>query len=68
MRAMDWQLLQGLFVNVGQGHLGSGSDSTPSPPGDPRIAGRSVKVKVPDTSAEDGSPVDLGEIVLIRDL
>jgi len=53
-----------LFVNVGQGYLGSGPDSTTSQPGDPRIAATGMKVTVPQAAADSGSPVDLGEIIL----
>jgi len=53
-----------LFVNVGQGYLGSGENSTTSPPGDPQIAQTGMRVTVPDAGADGGSPVDLGEIIL----
>jgi hypothetical protein len=53
-----------LFVNVGQGYLGSGSSSTASRPGDPQIAQTAMKVTVPDGSGDSGSPLDLGDIIL----
>ena len=53
-----------LFVNVGQGYLGSGSSSTASHLGDPQIAQTAMRVTVPDGSGESGSPMDLGDIVL----
>jgi len=53
-----------LFVNVGQGYLGSGSDSRTSYPGDPQIASTGMQVTVPNASADDEWPVDLGEIIL----
>jgi hypothetical protein len=56
-----------LFINVAQGYLGSGSNSTPSGPGDHRVASRGMKVSVPATSEGDASPFDLGEVVLIAD-
>ncbi len=54
-----------LFVNVGEGYLGSGQDSKPSTPGDPRIAATGIKITVPN--GEDAAAVDLGEIVLNAD-
>jgi hypothetical protein len=54
-----------LFVNVGQGYLGSGADSPTSDPGDPRIASTGMQITVPDAAGDNGWPVDLGEIVLI---
>jgi len=53
-----------LFVNVGQGYLGSGPTATTSPPGDPQIAQTGMRVTVPDASGESGSSLDLGEIIL----
>ena len=53
-----------LFVNVGQGYLGSGSNSATSQPGDPQIAQTGMRVTVPKATADAGSPVDLGEIIL----
>jgi hypothetical protein len=53
-----------LFVNVGQGYLGSGSSSKTSPPGDPQIAQTAMRVTVPDGSGDSGPPMDLGDIVL----
>jgi hypothetical protein len=53
-----------LFVNVGQGYLGSGSDSTTSRPGDPQIAQTGMRVTVPDAAGDSGSPVDLGDVIL----
>jgi RNA polymerase sigma factor (sigma-70 family) len=54
-----------LFVNVGQGYLGSGPDSTASRPGeDTQIAQASPRITVPDASADNGWPLDLGEIIL----
>jgi hypothetical protein len=53
-----------LFVNVGQGYLGSGSSSATSQPGDPQIAQTRMRVMVPEATADGGSPVDLGEIIL----
>jgi hypothetical protein len=54
-----------LFVNVGQGYLGSGPDSTASRPGeDTQIAQASMRMTVPDASADNGWPLDLGEIIL----
>jgi RNA polymerase sigma factor (sigma-70 family) len=55
-----------LFVNVAQGYLGSGQDSNPRPPGDPRIASTGMKVSVPD-AGESGSPLDIGDIILVAD-
>ena len=54
-----------LFVNVGQGYLGSGPDSTAGDPRNPQIASTGMQVTVPETSGDSGSPVDLGDIVLI---
>jgi RNA polymerase sigma factor (sigma-70 family) len=54
-----------LFVNVGQGYLGSGPDSTTSPPGDPRIASTGMQITVPVAAGDNGWPVDFGEIVLV---
>jgi len=56
-----------LFINVGQGYLGSGPDSRPSPPADPRIASAAPRITVPAISGEDASPLELGEIILIAD-
>jgi RNA polymerase sigma factor (sigma-70 family) len=54
-----------LFVNVGQGYLGSGPDSTASRPGeDTQIAQTAMRITVPDASGDNGWPVDLGEIIL----
>jgi RNA polymerase sigma factor (sigma-70 family) len=54
-----------LIVNVGQGYLGSGPDSTASRPGeDTQIAQASMKMTVPDASGDNGDPLDLGDIVL----
>jgi hypothetical protein len=53
-----------IFVIVGQGYLGSGSNSTTSPPGDPQIASTGMQVTVPAASENSGSPLDLGEIIL----
>ena len=53
-----------IFVGVGQGDLGSGSNSTTSPPGDPQIASTGMQVTVPDASGDNGWPLDLGEIIL----
>ncbi len=54
-----------LFVNVGQGYLGSGPDSTASRPGeDTQVAQASLRMTVPDASGDNGWPVDLGDIVL----
>jgi RNA polymerase sigma factor (sigma-70 family) len=55
-----------LFVNVAQGYMGSGMDSKPSLPGGARIAGTGMQVMVPD-SGQNGSPLDLGEVVLVAD-
>jgi hypothetical protein len=52
---------------VGQGYLGSGQDSKPSTPGDPRIAFAGLKIAVPEVSGTDVSPLDLGDISLIAD-
>lgn len=54
-----------LFVNVGQGYLGSGSASTTSQPGDPQIAQIALRVMVSDATGNSGAPVDLGGIALI---
>jgi RNA polymerase sigma factor (sigma-70 family) len=56
-----------LFVNVGQGYLGSGPDTTPGQPMESRIASTAARVTVGDDSGENGSPLDLGEVVLIPD-
>jgi hypothetical protein len=56
-----------LFVNVSQGYLGSGADSTRGNPSDPRIAATATKLTVPDSTADSASPVDLGEIILNAD-
>jgi hypothetical protein len=54
-----------LFVNVGQGYLGSGSASTTSPPGAPQIAQTGMRaVVVADAPGDRGLPVDLGEVIL----
>ena len=56
-----------LFVNVGQGYLGSGPDSAashPGDPGDPQIAFGGMELTVPDGSGDSGWPLDLGEIIL----
>jgi hypothetical protein len=53
-----------LFVNVGQGYLGSGPDSAASHPGDPQTAFGGMELTVPDASGDNGWPMDLGEIVL----
>lgn len=53
-----------LFVNVGRGYLGSGSDSRARPPEDPLIAQVSMKFSVPAPTADGGAPLDLGEIVV----
>ena len=53
-----------LFVNVGQGYLGSGTDSRDGRPGDPQIAQTAMRVAVPQDSGGGGSGLDLGEIVL----
>jgi RNA polymerase sigma factor (sigma-70 family) len=53
-----------LFVNVGQGYLGSGPDSIASHPGDPQIAQTGMQITVPAASENSGSPLDLGEIIL----
>ena len=53
-----------LFVNVGQGYLGSGSDSRTSPAGGPQIAQTGMRVTVPDTGGASGAPIDLGAITL----
>jgi RNA polymerase sigma factor (sigma-70 family) len=56
-----------LFIDVGQGYLGSGPDSSPSPPGDARIASIAKKFTVPEAAGEDASRLDLGDITLIAD-
>jgi hypothetical protein len=53
-----------LFVNVSQGNLGSGPDSTPRYPNDPQIASSGMKLEVPDASGDNGATMDLGEIIL----
>ena len=54
-----------LFVNVSQGSLGSGPDSTQRYPGfDPQIAWGGKKITVPEAGADSGLPMDLGEITL----
>jgi hypothetical protein len=53
-----------LFVNVAQGYLGSGLDSDPRTPSDPGIASTGIEVTVPD-AGPSGSPLDLGEVVLV---
>jgi hypothetical protein len=53
-----------LFIDVGQGYMGSGKDSIPSPPSDPRIAFAGMQVTVPDTAPDNGAPLDLGAIIL----
>ena len=53
-----------LFIGVGQGYLGSGLDSRPSTPSDPRIASAATKITVPAVSGEDVSPLDIGDIIL----
>jgi len=53
-----------LFVSVSQGNLGSGPDSTTRYPGDPQIASGGMKFAVPDASADSGSPMNLGDIIL----
>jgi RNA polymerase sigma factor (sigma-70 family) len=54
-----------LFVNVGQGYLGSGPDSTTGNPSDPQIASTGMQVTVPEAPGASGLPLDLGDIVLI---
>ncbi len=54
-----------LFVDVAQGYLGSGESSSPSLPGDHRVASTALVVIVPEGNTE--SPLDLGEIDLIPD-
>ena len=49
-----------LFVNVGQGDLGSGPNSKPRNPGDPQIASAAPLITV----TEEESPLNLGEILL----
>jgi predicted DNA-binding protein (UPF0251 family) len=56
-----------LFVNVGQGYLGSGPDSATGNPSDPRIASTGMQLTVPSASGNSASPLDLGDIVLIAD-
>jgi RNA polymerase sigma factor (sigma-70 family) len=53
-----------LFVNIGQGYLGSGPDSTTGNPSDPQVASTGMQVTVPPPAGDSGSPVDLGEIIL----
>jgi RNA polymerase sigma factor (sigma-70 family) len=53
-----------LFVNVGQGYLGSGSASSASRPGDPQIAFAGMEVTVPEVPTGGGLTVELGEILL----
>jgi hypothetical protein len=53
-----------LFVNVAQGSLGSGVDSTPSNPGDPAIASLGMKFDVPEASGDSTPLLDLGMISL----
>ena len=53
-----------LFVNVGQGYLGSGSNSRASRAGDPQIAQTAMRVVVPQDLGDGGAPIDLGDIVL----
>jgi hypothetical protein len=54
-----------LFVNVAQGSLGSGAERTVRWPGDgPQIAWAGIKLVVKEGTEADGSPMDLGEIVL----
>jgi RNA polymerase sigma factor (sigma-70 family) len=57
-----------LFVQVAQGYLGSGPNSTPSRPGDPTIASTGREVVVPAATSLDSAPLDLGEIVLVSNL
>ena len=49
-----------LFINVGQGYLGSGSDAKPGNPADPQIASAAPEITVTEGSSE----LDLGEIKL----
>ncbi len=49
-----------LFINVGQGYLGSGSDARPGNPSEPQIASAAPKITVPEGS----SLLDLGDIKL----
>ena len=53
-----------LFVNVGEGYLGSGPDTTPSRPSEPQIAGTGMRIVVPASAADYEWPLDLGDIVL----
>jgi RNA polymerase sigma factor (sigma-70 family) len=53
-----------LFVNVGQGYLGSGSASRNSSPGDPQIAQTAMKVAVLPAAGDSEAPIDLGDIIL----
>lgn len=56
-----------LFVNVSQGNLGSGPDSTPRYGGEPRIASSGMKFAVPEASGDSEARLDLGEIILTAD-
>jgi RNA polymerase sigma factor (sigma-70 family) len=56
-----------LFVNVGQGYLGSGPDATPGQPMEIRIASTAARVTVDEDSGENGTPIYLGEVVLTPD-
>jgi hypothetical protein len=53
-----------LFVNVSEGYLGSGPDSTPVSALSRRVASAAPKITVPEG---DGTPLNLGEIKLIAD-
>ena len=55
------------FVNVSQGNLGSGPDSTPRYGGEPRIASSGMKFAVPEASGDSEARLDLGEIILTAD-
>jgi len=56
-----------LFVDVGQGYLGSGPDLSTGSPFGPRIASTGMKITVPEAAGENASSLDLGEVVLTAD-
>jgi RNA polymerase sigma factor (sigma-70 family) len=53
-----------LFVNVGQGYLGSGTPSTTLRPEASQIASIGMRLTVPDASQDGRAALDLGDIVL----
>jgi hypothetical protein len=53
-----------MLVSLAQGSLGSGPDLTTRHPDGPQIASGGMKLIVTDASADGGSPLELGDILL----